>query len=277
MTDSPQYTPAQILEMGHRAEHEGNLEYATQFYSYIADNLAGAPEAVDARLALERLSHFRQRRPEYPPSTAHCSQPTPAGCDEVPHTGPPAQPSPDVAHYQATSAHAPHVSRPVGGRPEPSLSIPGGQAVQPRVEDPRQQDIGPVHQPYGQPSATPIADRASTTEHLPHAAQPDEDGEEETEFVPRYRLGRFIASALQLFGWLILLGGFIFVGLTVAGVVGTEVAATIGGLPGGVLPGLTAIATGLALVFIGALAQATFEAANNTREILEIERAKAGW
>ena len=75
MTDSPQYTPAQILEMGHRAEHEGNLEYATQFYSYIADNLAGAPEAVDARLALERLSHFRQRRPEHTQAPA----PFPAG------------------------------------------------------------------------------------------------------------------------------------------------------------------------------------------------------
>jgi hypothetical protein len=277
MTDSPQYTPAQILEMGHRAEHEGNLEYATQFYSYIADNLAGAPEAVDARLALERLSHSRQWRPEHTQAQAHPSQPAPAGYDEVPHTGPPAQPSPEVAHRHATSTLAPHVSRPVAGRPDPSLSIPGSQLAHARVEDPRQQGIAPAHQPYGQPSATPPADPANTTEHLPHAAQPVEDGEEEAEFVPGYRLGRFIASALQLFGWLILLGGFVFVGLTVAGVVGNEVAATIGGLPGSVFPGLAAIVTGLAMVFIGTLAQATFEAANNTREILEIERAKAGW
>lgn len=224
MTDSPQYTAAQILEMGHRAEHEGNLEYATQFYSYIADNLAGVPEAVDARLALERLSHRRQRRPEPTPDPHHPSHVTPAGYHEAPHTGPPAQPSSEVAHRQA-------------------------------------------------PSATPATDRATTPENLPQAAQPDEGGEEEIEFVPGYRLGRFIASALQLFGWLILLAGLVYVGLTVAGVVGNEVAVTIGGL----LPGLAAITTGLALVFIGTLAQATFAAANNTREILEIERAKAGW
>ena len=278
MTDSPQYTPAQILEMGQRAEHEGNLEYATQFYSYIADNLAGAPEAVDARLALERLSQTRQRRPEHTSAPAHHAQPTQAGYDEVSRTGPPTQTSPEVAQRQATPSYAPHVSRPVSARPDPSLSMPAGQVAQPRVEDPRQQGIAPVHHPYGQPAANSRADRANTPQHLQHAAQPDEDSdEEEAEFVPGYRLGRFLASALQLLGWLILLGAFIFVGLTVAGIVGTQAATTIGGLPGGLVPGIAAIVTGLAMVFVGTLAQATFEAANNTREILEIERAKAGW
>lgn len=255
MTDSPRYTPAQILEMGRRAEHEGNLEYATQFYSYIADNLAGAPEAVDARLALDRLTHLHQRRPEPGPVRHQHPQSAPAGYEEVPRTGAPAQPV-----------------------PEPSLSMPSGHIAPPSTADPRQQGVAPVQHPYGQPSAAPPAGHTNAYQPVPHMAQSGSDGEEEeAEFEPGYRLGRFLAFTLQLIGWLVLLGGLIFIALNLAGVVASEIVAPISGLPGGVVLGLGAVAAGLALVFIGLFAQATFESANNTRELLEIERAKAGW
>ncbi len=228
MTDSPRYTPAQILEMGHRAEHEGNLEYATQFYSYLADNLAGAPEAVDARLALERLSHLHESHPEPGPVHPQHAQSVPAGHDEVPRTSAPSHPPTEVVAHSI---------------PEPAS--------------------------YGTRPAAP--------QPAPHVAQPNDIGEEEAKFVPGYWLGRFLAFTLQLLGWLVLLGGFIFIALQFTGVVVSDVAAPIGGLPSGLLLSVSAIAAGLALVFIGLLAQATFEAANNTREILEIERVKAGW
>jgi hypothetical protein len=52
---SQQFTPAQILEAGRRAESEGRVEYAIQFYRHLTDHLARTLEAAAAREALIRL------------------------------------------------------------------------------------------------------------------------------------------------------------------------------------------------------------------------------
>lgn len=52
---SPQITAAQVLDAGRRAEADGRVEYAIQFYRHLADHHAGAPEAAVAREALSRL------------------------------------------------------------------------------------------------------------------------------------------------------------------------------------------------------------------------------
>ena len=54
---SPHVTAAQVLEAGRRAEADGRVEYAVQFYRHLADHHAGAPEAAVAREALSRLKH----------------------------------------------------------------------------------------------------------------------------------------------------------------------------------------------------------------------------
>ena len=279
MTGSQQYTPAQILAIGHRAEREGNLEYATQFYSYLADNLAGTPEAVDARLALERLSPQSQRYTEPAPTQFSQSPPAtgpePSVYDEPHRMASHSQPYFDPAGHPAATVPAAQVTRHSASWAAPSPPTPDGQTALPQNEHVRHHGAAVGYHHEYAPTAS--AERGDQQAPLPRVVRGDEEGEEETEFVPGYRFGRFIAFALRLLGWLMFIGGIAFVTLTVAGVVGSQVVPALGGIPVGVTAGSAAIAAGLALAFIGSLAQATFEAANNTREIVEIERAKAGW
>lgn len=105
----------------------------------------------------------------------------------------------------------------------------------------------------------------------------DEVDEDVAEYVPGYRFGRFLAFTMVLLGWLSMIGGLVYIAVAIAGVAGTEISTAYGGLPIGVVIGGSAFISGIVLVFVGSAATAVFEAANNTRELLEIERAKAGW
>ncbi len=106
----------------------------------------------------------------------------------------------------------------------------------------------------------------------------DEDADEDAaEYVPGYRIGRFIAFTMVLLGWLALIAGIVFIAVAIAGVAGTQISQAYGGLPIGVVIGASAMASGVVMAFVGYIATAVFEAANNTRELLEIESAKAGW
>jgi hypothetical protein len=59
-----QVTAAQVLDAGRRAEADGRIEYAIQFYRHLADHHAAAPEAAVARDALSRLGQRRTTTPE---------------------------------------------------------------------------------------------------------------------------------------------------------------------------------------------------------------------
>jgi hypothetical protein len=50
-----QFTPAQLLESGRRAENEGKLDLAVQFYRHLTDNFAYTAEAAEAHNALGRV------------------------------------------------------------------------------------------------------------------------------------------------------------------------------------------------------------------------------
>jgi hypothetical protein len=50
-----QFTPAQLLESGRRAETEGRLDLAVQFYRHLTDNFAYTAEAAEAHNALGRV------------------------------------------------------------------------------------------------------------------------------------------------------------------------------------------------------------------------------
>ena len=292
MTGKHPYAPSEILDMGRRAEFEGNLDYATQFYSYLIEGLPGTREANEARIGMERVSQLRDRpasahvpQQTAPDPTASAQNPlsTPQGHEEVPRTGPSSSrlsldtsararpPQPTVTHQR----NEPSLSAPSARtgtsppRTHPSPQAPAnGQAPQPRGTPPPQAHWNPVSLADGQHGAD---------SPLPRVVRRDEENEDEVEFLPGYRIGRFLAFALVLLGWLAIVGGFAFIGITVAGLAGTQPVAEYGALPLGVLTGLAAFVAGIVLVFIGSFAQAAFEAANNTRELLEIERAKAGW
>jgi len=53
---APQFTPFQLLEAARRAEADGHIEAAFQFYRQTADQFAYSPEAAEAREGLARLS-----------------------------------------------------------------------------------------------------------------------------------------------------------------------------------------------------------------------------
>lgn len=51
-----QYSPEQVLEAGRRAEVDGKIEYAIQFYRYVTDRYASSGEAQEAQLGLLRIA-----------------------------------------------------------------------------------------------------------------------------------------------------------------------------------------------------------------------------
>jgi hypothetical protein len=58
----PQFTPAQLIESGRRAEAEGRLDLAVQFYRHLVEHFAEAVEAAEAHGALGRIGTVRPRR-----------------------------------------------------------------------------------------------------------------------------------------------------------------------------------------------------------------------
>ena len=52
---SQQFTPQQLLEAGHRAEGEGKLDLAAQFYRHLAEHYSYTGEAAEARNGLGRV------------------------------------------------------------------------------------------------------------------------------------------------------------------------------------------------------------------------------
>ncbi len=52
---SQQFTPPQLLEAGHRAEVEGRLDLAAQFYRHLTEHYAFTGEAAEARNGLGRV------------------------------------------------------------------------------------------------------------------------------------------------------------------------------------------------------------------------------
>jgi hypothetical protein len=63
MVGSPQFTPKQLLDAGRRAEAEGRLDLAHQFYGHLSDRYGHTPEASEGRNGLARIgtgSHHPQ-------------------------------------------------------------------------------------------------------------------------------------------------------------------------------------------------------------------------
>jgi hypothetical protein len=62
---TPQFTPAQLIESGRRAEAEGRLDLAVQFYRHLTEQFAEAVEAAEAHGALGRIGTVRPRAPHW--------------------------------------------------------------------------------------------------------------------------------------------------------------------------------------------------------------------
>lgn len=56
---SVQYTPVQVLQAARRAEAEGKMDYALQFYRHIVEHHGTSAEAQEAREGLFRIAEWR--------------------------------------------------------------------------------------------------------------------------------------------------------------------------------------------------------------------------
>ena len=56
---SMQYTPVQVLQAARRAEAEGKMDYALQFYRHLVEQHGTTPEAQEAREGLFRIAEWR--------------------------------------------------------------------------------------------------------------------------------------------------------------------------------------------------------------------------
>lgn len=71
---APQFTPLQLLDAGRRAEAQGHIEAALQFYRQTVDQYAYCPEAAEAREALLRLNAGRHPKIWHPNGAAPAAE-----------------------------------------------------------------------------------------------------------------------------------------------------------------------------------------------------------
>ena len=124
----PQFTPAQILMTGQRAEAEGRHDFAVQFFRHLTEHYPQTHEAAVAHDALARLAQLHAAGPVHAgqPSgfqmsaQAYFGQPA---ADADYGTGHPFQPPPMATHRRAISiapaeaARRPHPFEPPRSRP----------------------------------------------------------------------------------------------------------------------------------------------------------------
>lgn len=129
--EPPNFTPAQILEAGHRAAGDGRIDVARQFYHHVIATAPGTAEAQSAGQALEHL------RLDYPPVLAEPGRlgpPDPGMAQTVlPAPAVPAPPALNGWHHPASLAppapvedHHPAIPVPL---PEPARDYRTGRVL----------------------------------------------------------------------------------------------------------------------------------------------------
>jgi hypothetical protein len=260
MANAPsQFTPAQILEAGQRAEADGRFEHAKQFYRHIVEHHPHTREFGLARDGLGRLGTGA------------------SWADDVHHSRGYEQPT---AHpnYAGLPAPAPES---VGRADDYAYAQAHGQAAgwTPAAENGAPYNTARDQYSYsggGQPGPTSSEDRRRIQIARAGYDPGDHDFDDE-DYEPRkrYRLGRVLAGLMTYLGLAMLIGGGVVAGLVIA--VPDEVRTILSGLP--VLPdvivfvGPALLVVGFFVCLIGQLARAVFDAADATRNALELQVA----
>jgi hypothetical protein len=234
-----QFSPGQILDAGRRAENDGRVGYAIQFYRHLTDHHGWSPEAAIAKEALARLQNFH-----------------PADAVGAP---PQAQLAPQLTAQQA-------LPQPNWGQSPQASPMNGSR---PHLAPQQQQPTPPVA------PAAPSAYRAPRPHAIPGEApaQPLRLPEAER----RYRIGSVVAWLLFGIGLLLMIGSVALMGLHAASIKVPGTFGAMLGFTGG-LPGAFALfAVGVTQVFAAQIGRALFDNANATRDLAMIERAKIAY
>lgn len=245
MTDQKNYTPQDILGFGHRAETEGRFAYAHQIYMHLAQYYTQDAVGVAARAGLSRLA---------------------AATD---------QPLPQQQTLQHAAAAQPH-QMPYSQQAMPNVVA---RAQQPRPQGQLPQVRGQQASGHYQPTAQAGAG---------YSDEPHGDDELADVMLP-FRSGMVTMRLAQVLGWLAIAGGvvaiimeFAFSGVSSAGA-GSVAAGDATRAAGQVASGVWVyvvpsglVVAGIVLVLVSQIARASFEAANAARQLLILERSRAG-
>jgi hypothetical protein len=237
---SVQFTPVQVLQAARRAEAEGKMDYALQFYRHLVEQHGTTPEAQEAREGLFRIAEWRWGEAR----VARGREAGTAGATPQ-QNAPPSQP--------------------------PQSASAGGQRVYNVANNSPPQQPSSYHPEQQQTSAAPGK--------LPQIIEREhnQQGEDPPPFRPRFQIAKFAANVLSALGWITLLAG---IGGAIGGLGGfyAELSAiALLGLPFGVLLGGPAVALGLVLVVAGQLATAVFASTNAQLELVAIERGRTSF
>jgi hypothetical protein len=234
---SVQFTPVQVLQAARRAEAEGKMDYALQFYRHLVEQHGSTPEAQEARDGLFRIAEWRwgEARVTRGRDAANAGNQAAAPAQTPPSTPPP----PGAQRVYNVANNAP----PVPHFPE--------------------QDQSAAAHPTKMPQIITREHEASANDLPP--------------FQVRFQISKAIAYVLSGLGWITLLAGIGGVGAGAGGFIGELSALVLLGLPLGIVVGVPAAALGLILVVSGQLAAAVFESTNATLELVAIERGRASF
>jgi hypothetical protein len=258
----PQYTPAQILEAGQRAEADGRFEHAKQFYRHVVDHYPYSSEFSLARDGLGRLSARGGRAGGQ--DNAHYAR----GYDQSAYAEPPDRrppPSHEGAGWQNDFDYGRNEDS--GGRPADENGAP---------YDAARDRFG--HAGGGAPPLPAATDDRRRIQIAPAGYDPGEAVFDDEVYEPRkrYRFGRVLTGLLTFFGIVMLLGGVVLTGLIVAAP--AFVVAKLGATP--VVPDLLVfvgpvlVVVGFVVCLIGQLARALFDTADATRNAAELQAAR---
>jgi hypothetical protein len=233
-SSSVQFTPIQVLHAARRAEAEGKMDYALQFYRHLVEQHGSSAEAQEAREGLFRIAEWRWGEARVARGRDTASAPS-------------AQPKAEPANAPAP----PPVSNPLA-----NSGLAGAQ------------------QAYFPEQKSHIERDHHDQQALPQIARERAHADDLPPFRARYRAARLGAIALSGLGWVAVLSGLVVATIAAGGLVAEASATALLGLPVGVVIGVPAMFVGLMLVIVAQVAVAVFESSNATLEMLDMERGR---
>lgn len=251
----PQFTPAQILEAGQRAEADGRIDHAIQFYRHLVEHYPYEQEAALARDGLGRLD--RSSAPAPPKSARDAGYPASSGTSSF------------------NQGHHPDTGGPSYGT---ARADPRQQANPPALSHGATSGLSPARSPsYGQ--TPPSGQQARGMQLAPAGYDPDETVfVDETDTQQRgYGFGRFLAGTMTVLGVLFIFAAIaLVIGLFTLQAVRDQIASAPGALLlAGALGPATLVVFGIAFCLFGQIARAVFDTADATRHSAATHRVSS--
>ena len=243
-----QFTSVQVLQAAKRAEAEGKMDYALQFYRHLVEQHGNTPEAQEAREGLFRIAEWRWGEARVTRGRDADGEGANAGADDAVNANERAR---NDMTARAQTPPAPPPVRQTG------------------------------HNNRANPANDTSADfrseaSAATLPQIVSRRRNEAEGEVDY-FEERFRLARIVAHVLSAVGWMMIAAGVVGIVAGAADLVAELAMPVLPGVPVGVLAGVPAVVFGLCIVVAGQIAVAIFDRTNAALETAAMDRAPKGY